>query len=1475
MPSEAANNRDDFTSITKRIIAQRSGFRCAICGCQTEGPGLDLDKAVSIGDAAHITAAAPRGPRYDANLTSAQRSHVDNGLWACKNHHWAIDHDEKRYTVADLISRKRRAEDLALQLQGIEAAHGAEIGAAILAARNASDRVIAQWREKYRYNQTGIIKLDIRGTPTEEGPGADWAFARVTAALAQGHKLLLAGRPGAGKTITLIQIAEQLASRGEGPVPLIFSVSGWLASNRDLASHAVALLTNYGVAAATASLLLATGRVVILLNGWNETPDAEQARASELLNEFLLNYSLPGVILSTRATRHAPALVGETILELLPLTAVKREEAIQAANLTDPAALLRQIQQSRILAEVTETPLFLSAAIKLARAGRPIPSSRAGLLESFLVDLENTDNHAARLHALPCQDCHYRYQTDLAVDMVQTGLTVLPSNRALAIIGASNRSLIAAGLIGQAGAAAAIAESLARHHALLYLSDGAPGYGFIHQQFQEWFASRWLLAEVQRLFERPDSRDIYALQRDYLNQPAWQEPVAFVMESLVADQATEVASALIRWMMMVDLIRAAELVNIGGAVVWGALREEFSRVLRAWHALGEAHEDCALAAMLATGQADFADLIWPHLETDDQAMFRVCRLHEPFRLAVLGAGAADRLARCPEEVETMFLREISRHAADDEIAYADVRARLGPSSVRVSALMLLAKQGRFARLLTILFAADFGEWGENIFDEVLPFVPTPLLAPHAVAVREKFDTTESLQLRGGIVEYLRRVGHREWVTLAKAELTRALIEVQAAPQPRLRSWETPGTPALRAIFHYAPMLWEAHKDWVATQLVETFGENLPEPFFDRLEQFPEDALIAISTHIVAADRADRRGSATVKKLLASGSLRVARVFIDAYVVAKQRGQDTLHLPRTEELHRQAPAALRNLVDAILDKADTVADFSQLQALVDALSPVSAHDNSLGERIHPTQRDKLRALVARTSATIPSEEVARSYRPTLAVLLGSLGAAEDVALVMGWIAEENARWDDYRRQVDEAMAARPPRRVQHYGTSYWNWYSGALALFRCPEAETELLRWLDHPWLPAEGANGLVDLSLLDGSLPRLPDHKPFRRTRLLPERLLDDIRPAVRPRADAIVRAIERIEALPADTTPRRFIPHMVAALGRLHDPRAIDRLLVLDGTKDGWTIVRACSCIQARGMSLPGRRLAPVLEPFITEHEAVNCGSHDQWHAAMDALRVLLFSDAPPLAIERMLRLPKARMNSYQARDVFALLAQSPAPEAAALLLEYSNAIPLRGGAFSDLIEALAMSPDTRCHARLLELLYVPKEELPGGNQSGLYRGILHVAESDGAFRRQLTEAIRRGTVQWRQAPRFGPDLVNAESLESMLSGEDLRPIEQELSQLVSELAETHESAGGGSYYVFPKDATPTKRRLAQMLPEGGAKAEVASRLLASLRLKRVERGQPAKEPLHPNISMLESGNAFWPVRITCITSSTTSWLG
>ena len=102
--------RDDFPEQTKRILALRVGNRCSRCRAITSGPQVTDTGAVNIGVAAHITAAAPGGPRFDATLTAAQRRSIDNALWLCQSCGALVDRDAKHYTAALLRSWRHRAE---------------------------------------------------------------------------------------------------------------------------------------------------------------------------------------------------------------------------------------------------------------------------------------------------------------------------------------------------------------------------------------------------------------------------------------------------------------------------------------------------------------------------------------------------------------------------------------------------------------------------------------------------------------------------------------------------------------------------------------------------------------------------------------------------------------------------------------------------------------------------------------------------------------------------------------------------------------------------------------------------------------------------------------------------------------------------------------------------------------------------------------------------------------------------------------------------------------------------------------------------------------------------------------------------------------------------------------------------------------------------------------------------------------------
>lgn len=116
--------RDDFPLRVRRQIERKSGFRCSnpTCGRMTVGPSADGDKVVNMGVVAHICAAAPNGPRYDASMTPEERRAEDNGLLLCRYCASRIDFDERAYPPELLRNWKEQTYRLAWELLAVPSA---------------------------------------------------------------------------------------------------------------------------------------------------------------------------------------------------------------------------------------------------------------------------------------------------------------------------------------------------------------------------------------------------------------------------------------------------------------------------------------------------------------------------------------------------------------------------------------------------------------------------------------------------------------------------------------------------------------------------------------------------------------------------------------------------------------------------------------------------------------------------------------------------------------------------------------------------------------------------------------------------------------------------------------------------------------------------------------------------------------------------------------------------------------------------------------------------------------------------------------------------------------------------------------------------------------------------------------------------------------------------------------------------------
>src|SRR5688572_9642977 len=109
------SGRDEFPAKVRATLAQRAGHVCSNPDCRrpTAAPATDPSKSLNLGRAAHITAAASGGKRYDPSLTPDERKAIANGVWLCIECATRVDDDDVAYPV-DLLRRWRAdAEELA------------------------------------------------------------------------------------------------------------------------------------------------------------------------------------------------------------------------------------------------------------------------------------------------------------------------------------------------------------------------------------------------------------------------------------------------------------------------------------------------------------------------------------------------------------------------------------------------------------------------------------------------------------------------------------------------------------------------------------------------------------------------------------------------------------------------------------------------------------------------------------------------------------------------------------------------------------------------------------------------------------------------------------------------------------------------------------------------------------------------------------------------------------------------------------------------------------------------------------------------------------------------------------------------------------------------------------------------------------------------------------------------------------------
>ena len=693
---------DKFNKTTKEKLAHQAGYRCSKpgCGIPTRGATFDARGTINVGEAAHITAAAPGASRFDSTLTSDQRKRHSNGIWLCATHAKLVDSDESHFTVEELYSWKRLAQRRSFQ--EVVSSKSSPVGALLADGEDVQTAVDLL----LGYSKSDLLTFqNMPGWPAhavalnlkmvDESNTQVFAVSGLAQATELFDEVVVVAPPGTGKTTTLLQLADAILDNASS-VAVFVPLSEWSTRSDTFFQLLVRRGAFRDATERQFELLADHGRLVLILDGWNELDETSKRRVRNDLKSLRRDFPTIRLVVSSRH-KDANIPIDGPVVEVDILTEEQQLEIAKALRGSEGESLMDHAWRTPGLRELVAIPLYLTALLKQA-PGDSLPTTKEEVLRLFVAELERDADKAATLREA-LQGFHRDYLEAIAVETTRQDSVVLSEEQIRAVINTVKERLLDGGQIAQLLQPMKVVDLLVDAHMLVRFGAESGGVSFQHQQFQEWFASFW----VQQLMLSAASGDEGAekkLLEDVLNIPVWEEAILFTCDRLSrTDQSgTQAVAHAILETLGIDPLLSAEMIWRSSSEVWEQARESVMSFVAEWHTEGRI--DRAVRFMIDTGRAEFSQYVWPLIsDSDDQVHLHALRAGRKFRPSVLGPDVQERIAALPAEVRENVLSEIASNGDMDGIELATTLAKNDASSeVKISIIesLVFRRADRFA-----------------------------------------------------------------------------------------------------------------------------------------------------------------------------------------------------------------------------------------------------------------------------------------------------------------------------------------------------------------------------------------------------------------------------------------------------------------------------------------------------------------------------------------------------------------------------------------------------------------------------------------------------------------------------------------------------------------------------------------------------------------------------------------------------------
>jgi hypothetical protein len=1471
--------RDDFLAATKRTLAARVGHRCSNPGCMrpTSGPALDDARAVNVGQAAHITAAAPGGKRYDSSLTPEERRAEANGIWLCDLCAGLIDEDEKRFTVELLRRWKNDAIDRALEdiataapgsyrrpvislelddddrafLRSLALPGEDNVDAVAPRMREATERDIAAFRGTKDWPaHTIALNLTLNVGGRRHGISIEGMANAIDVA----ETLNLVAPPGMGKTTTLVQLTGTILEAGH-IVPALVPLGEWSDRLEDFFSFLTRRNAYRTFRPQHFMQLAYHGRLVLLLDGWNELDPASRVRAARDLKVLRREYPLLGIVIGTR--RHQLPISGPTV-EIEALSENQQIELARALRGREGEALIDQAWRTPGVRELISIPLYLTSLLRSAPGAR-IPQTKEEVLRLFVTQHEQSPEKAEILRK-ELYGFHDDMLIGLALEANRTANTVLSDTNARRVISEVETGLAAGGQLSTPPQPGAVIDVLVNGHILVRSSSGG-GVAFQHQQFQEWYAS----LEVGRLMLQAANGDADARARlriTVLNWPAWEESVLFGCERLSRENAAgaQAVAAAIRDALGIDPMLAAEMIFRSAPEVWPQISAEVVRLATRWHTPGR--PDRAARFMITTGQPEFAPHIWPLLSSsDNQIYLAALRAARRFRPSVLCGNAEDRLAALPDEKRPHIVAEIASNSGFDGMELAARVAQADQNANVVSEVLQALQFRRADRLVReILETASDEVWqlvARNGYPDELS---DPAQNARLIELRQAQAAAETspLQLLGNLVAH--PVGSGD-------PRSRVTAMIAAADFP-LR--DDRANMMLHRAFERFP---EAVNDGLLQRIAS--GLELPYDAPELLE-----STTVVDEGPVAAAALD---SGTPERIAwgafaVIGPTTVGALMDRLFALHDERSRNPAARGQAENQawsneYQRVKAAVgkarsSSFIPALLARSNTDAP-ARIALLADLLAchgrQGEGEQLAVGNELRPALLNTVQHWIDTLLGS------AQANRHQFADVVNAVTRCPDPQFVPGlerMLARDIADWTRAREEF-----RRSPQRgglspdVTH---SHMIEYQRAFAAIGDKTAVEVLKSYLTNLQFGMQAAGALFEIwnrNHQPNTKRLFGSWRDYSRAKALRGQRRDALSSLPTTEfAEAIFEVVRSMGIASADGAAQQHaISLAVVGLGLPHGSKRaeIDSLIELPVPFESKQRLLMASAMA--GEVVPKSVLAAGLQELLEAGKTQPYRLQENHGVVMGWVELFAFSDRPEAVLGVIEKLPEQyRQYPRGLHRLLSALGQSPHEGTLAVLSELAGRDP-RMMADHDWLDAMIKIGSEESARSLITLICDGQlTNAPGADTFRLVNHLGHLARQFPAIK---DEMLRR----YRQMPAGRPksiieaalvELADTAIVLALLEGyaADARGYDGGLSHAVRKVALEQRPIEGwleGAYEEFSVSLASFRQQLFALAVGDGPKAALAERCLISIEKLRDEHGRLADEPHHPDIS---SGRR-WPL--------------